>query len=140
MPERPPFEIQSETVKRTLRPHGVAGMPGGSNVTSAIDPDFTKQKDCLQVASQEDRASPLSGHTFGSGGSVLHSSLINKYIIYYIILLKLSCTAFKAFQNHVICDGLLPSGSGNRLLFISAGPSWKQETQNTPPPRKQRLL
>lgn len=43
MPEWPAFEIQSVKVKHMLWPHSVAGSPGGG-VTSAIDPDFKRNR------------------------------------------------------------------------------------------------
>lgn len=45
----PTFEIQSVIVKHALWPRSVAGSPRGG-VTSAIDPDFKKGIDGLQVA------------------------------------------------------------------------------------------
>ncbi len=43
MPEWPAFEIQSVKVKHMLWPHSVTGSPGGG-VTSAIDPDFKRNR------------------------------------------------------------------------------------------------
>lgn len=43
MPEWPAFEIQSVKVKHMLWTHSVAGSPGGG-VTSAIDPDFKRNR------------------------------------------------------------------------------------------------
>lgn len=43
MPEWPAFEIPSVKVKHMLWPHSVAGSPGGG-VTSAIDPDFKRNR------------------------------------------------------------------------------------------------
>ena len=43
MPGWPAFEIQSVKVKHMLWPHSVAGSPGGG-VTSAIDPDFKRNR------------------------------------------------------------------------------------------------
>lgn len=45
----PAFEIQSVKVKHKRWPRSVAGSPRGG-VTSAIDPDFKKEIDGLQVA------------------------------------------------------------------------------------------